>query len=127
MSTLSTADSLQALSERYHREGFVFPVDALSYDEAMAHRHTLETLESKMGDEKFGNRTQLNHPHILFKFANDLIRNSKILDVVESILGPDILVWGATLFIKEPRTESFVSWHQDLKYWGLETDAEVSA
>ena len=46
---------------------------------------------------------------------------------MEALLGPDILVWGATFFIKEPRTESFVSWHQDLRYWGLDSDAEVSA
>ena len=127
MTTLSSAGSLQALAKNYRQDGYVFPVDALSVDEAMGHRQNLEALEARFGDEKFGNRTQLNYPHVLFRFAYDLICNPKILDVVEAILGPDILVWGSTLFIKEPKTKSFVSWHQDLRYWGLDNDEEVSA
>ena len=37
------------------------------------------------------------------------------------------MVWGSTFFIKEPRSESYVSWHQDLRYWGLNDGAVVSA
>jgi len=38
------------------------------------------------------------------------------------------MIWGSTFFIKEPHTGSHVSWHQDLRYWGLEDhDAMVSA
>ena len=42
-----------------------------------------------------------------------------ILDVVEGILGPDILVYAAEFFVKEPRTTHVVTMHQDLTYWGL--------
>ena len=31
------------------------------------------------------------------------------------------------MFTKEPRTASYVSWHQDLRYWGLSGDAVVLA
>jgi len=55
------------------------------------------------------------------------VRTPRILDVVESILGPDIMVWGSTFFVKEPHSESYVSWHQDLRYWGFDSDAQVSA
>jgi ectoine hydroxylase-related dioxygenase (phytanoyl-CoA dioxygenase family) len=48
-----------------------------------------------------------------------LAADPRILDVVEGILGPDILVYGAEYFIKEPRTRQIVSMHQDLTYWGL--------
>ena len=76
---------------------------------------------------KLGNRAQLNYPHVVFRFAHQLVCHPRILDVVEEIIGPDILVWGGTFFIKEPRDESFISWHQDLRYWGLDSDAQVSA
>jgi len=49
------------------------------------------------------------------------------LDAVESIIGPDILLYNCTFIIKEPRTATFVSWHQDLTYWGLTGGEQVSA
>jgi crotonobetainyl-CoA:carnitine CoA-transferase CaiB-like acyl-CoA transferase len=51
-----------------------------------------------------------------------------MLDAVESVLGPDILLWDSAYVIKEPGNRRFVSWHQDLTYWGLgETDHELTA
>jgi non-haem Fe2+, alpha-ketoglutarate-dependent halogenase len=38
---------------------------------------------------------------------------------VEDALGPDIFVWGTSLFVKEAHNPSYVSWHQDATYWGL--------
>jgi len=46
---------------------------------------------------------------------------------VESLIGPDILLYSVAYIIKEPHTASHVSWHQDLTYWGLSSDAQVSA
>jgi ectoine hydroxylase-related dioxygenase (phytanoyl-CoA dioxygenase family) len=37
------------------------------------------------------------------------------------------MVWSCGFFIKEPDSRSFVSWHQDLNYWGLDGDREVTA
>jgi ectoine hydroxylase-related dioxygenase (phytanoyl-CoA dioxygenase family) len=56
---------------------------------------------------------------MLFPELFDLVCNSTILDQVESILGPDILCWSASFFSKPARDTGFVSWHQDLTYWGL--------
>ncbi|MEO1639306.1 MAG: phytanoyl-CoA dioxygenase family protein [Pseudomonadota bacterium] len=42
-----------------------------------------------------------------------------MLDVIEGILGPDIMVFSGEFFIKEPQTTQIVSMHQDLTYWGL--------
>jgi ectoine hydroxylase-related dioxygenase (phytanoyl-CoA dioxygenase family) len=49
------------------------------------------------------------------------------LDVVEDLIGPDILCWNTIFWIKEARSPSFVSWHQDLNYWGLDAGDLVSA
>lgn len=115
------------IAERFAADGYYFPIDVLSVDEAVAHRQTLEALENASYGNKLGNKSQLNYPHIIFRFADAIVRHPRILDAVEAILGPDILVWGSTFFIKEPHGESYVSWHQDLRYWGLDSEAEVSA
>ena len=115
------------ITERFSRDGFVFPIDVLDIEEAMSCRQQLESLEGRLNGMKMCTGDQLNYPHVIFKFAHQIACNPRILDAVESILGPDILLWGSTFFIKEPRTKSFVSWHQDLRYWGLDSDAEVSA
>jgi ectoine hydroxylase-related dioxygenase (phytanoyl-CoA dioxygenase family) len=39
--------------------------------------------------------------------------------VVEDVLGPNLLCWSSSFFIKEARDPAFVSWHQDSTYWGL--------
>ena len=115
------------ITERFSRDGYVFPIDVLDADEALSGRLELESLEGCLDGMRVGNRDQLNYPHVIFKFAYRIATNPRILDAVESILGPDILLWGSTFFIKEPRSKAFVSWHQDLRYWGLDNDAEVSA
>ena len=116
------------LGKQFFDDGYLLPVDIYSPEEAQAFRDELEDLETRLGDIKTGNKNQLNYPHLLFRFANEICHNQKLLDVVESIIGPDILVWNSTFFIKEPQTETYVSWHQDMKYWGLnDTDGQVSA
>ena len=51
----------------------------------------------------------------------------KVLDAVEGVLGPNILCWSANFFTKEPKTTNFISWHQDLTYWGLDPADIVTA
>ena len=66
--------------------------------------------------------------HFVIPLLANLSRTSKILDHIELLLGPNILVWSVELFIKEPGSSKIVSWYQDLTYWGMgETDKEVTA
>jgi non-haem Fe2+, alpha-ketoglutarate-dependent halogenase len=58
---------------------------------------------------------------------SDLCRNPRVLDAVEGVIGPNILVWGANFFLKEPHSDAYVSWHQDATYWGLEPSDIVTA
>lgn len=43
----------------------------------------------------------------------------RLLDVVQGIRGPGILIYGVEFFIKEPHSRHRVGMHQDLTYWGL--------
>ena len=64
--------------------------------------------------------------HTILRSPYELVVHPNILDVVEQILGPNILLYNATYIIKEPNTPTHVSWHQDLTYWGLDGDDQVS-
>ena len=122
-----TTIGVDDLSTQFAKNGYVFPVEVLSPTEALAYRTQLEALEQKIQGSTLGNKEQLNYPHVIFRFAESAVRTPRILDIVEDLIGPDIMVWGATFFIKEPNTDSYVSWHQDLRYWGLDSEAMVSA
>lgn len=107
---------------RYWEDGFLFPVRAMEPSEAQGARAELEVLEREWL------AADLPHPlnaykrvnaHITLPLVAKLARTPSILDAVESILGPDFLVYAAELFIKEPRTPHIVTMHQDLTYWGL--------
>lgn len=108
--------------ERYHRDGFLFPVRVLSEAETARYRGKVEAYETVVdGTRRIGGRfPKSNKLHLVFTWANELVRHPGILDVVEDIIGPNLLVWGNSMWIKEAHDPSFVSWHQDSTYWGLE-------
>lgn len=116
--------SAEAVSH-YRRDGFYFPVPAISAAEARGYRDRLEVHERAAGGPIAANRR--HKVHLLFTWANRLARNPAILDAVEDVIGPNILCWSSTFFIKEANSPSFVSWHQDATYWGLSTDDVITA
>jgi ectoine hydroxylase-related dioxygenase (phytanoyl-CoA dioxygenase family) len=121
---MSTRLSAEAVA-RYHRDGFYFPLAVLSPAEAREHRHRLEAVESAHGGRL---TAELRHkPHLLFTWLADLVRHPAILDAVEDVLGPDLLAWTTSFFIKEARDPAFVSWHQDATYWGLSEPDVITA
>ena len=107
--------------ERYASDGCVFPIDVLSRAEAAEGRRRLEDAEARCGNLHYSPK-----PHLTFRFVDELIRDPRIVDRIESLIGPNILVWDSTFIIKEARDARFVSWHQDLTYWGLEPPDVVS-
>ena len=111
--------------EQYRRDGYVFPVSVLEPREIPPLRARLEALEAENGGRL--KHSQRGKSHLLFKWLDDLIRDSRILDPVEQLIGPDILCWNTIFWIKDAGSRSFVSWHQDSRYWGLSSEQVVSA
>jgi non-heme Fe2+,alpha-ketoglutarate-dependent halogenase len=114
----------EAAVRQYQDDGYYAPVRAISTAEAASLRTHLETHEAGAG-RLAGPLRQKSH--LLFTWLNELIRDDRILDAVEDVIGPDILCWGSSFFIKEPRNTAFVSWHQDSTYWGLDPADVVTA
>ncbi len=116
------------ISQRYRDDGFVYPLDGISRQNAQVCRAALERFEA-LDDERVEAawRARLFELHLLLPQFDALVRSPAVLDAVSQILGPDLLVWECNIFLKEPNSASFVSWHQDLHYLGLEADDQVNA
>ena len=114
-------DDLQAAAERYARDGFLAPVDILSAAEAADHRTRMEAAEAEIGPLHYKTKA-----HTILHSPLALATDARVLDVVEALIGPDILLYNVTYIVKEPGSTAHVSWHQDLTYWGFDGDAQVS-
>lgn len=129
--TKASSGLTQAQIERYWDEGFLTALPALSPAEAAAARAELETLERDWLGADLPqplNTYKRVNAHCVMTLAARLARTPAVLDQVEGILGPNLMIWSAEFFIKEPRTKHMVGMHQDLTYWGMgETSAQVTA
>ena len=103
--------------EHYHEQGFVAPVDVMSEDEALEYAQRLQAAELEYPAEL--NAENRNNAHLSFMFLDELVHHPLILDAVEDLIGPAFSLWGSVLFIKEPQSSHFVSWHQDATYMGI--------
>jgi len=117
----------EALAQAYERDGFAFPVDVVSASEAQEIRDDLELAESDLADDPEKLMLLRSYPDRLLPSFDRLIRNTRLIDVVMPILGPDLMVWSSGLFIKEANSSKIVTWHQDLNYWGLDSVNEITA
>ncbi len=121
----------QAQSAQYWKDGYLFPLDILPPEDVKAARAELEQIENDWQAADLPlplNTYKRVNAHLVMPLAARLALDTRILDRVEGILGPDIMVWSAEFFIKEPNTRHTVGMHQDLTYWGMgETPDQVTA
>ena len=116
---------------RYGEDGYLFPLQVMDEVEAAGYRQRVEALERHYAADglprPIGSYLRAN-AHYVSPLIAELATLPAILDAVEGILGPDLMIWSSDLFIKEPASPKIVSWHQDLTYWGLgATDLQVTA
>ncbi len=108
----------------YERDGLLFPKRVLSPERAAAYRTEWEAYEARTGGPIKGQYRYKSH--LVFPFIDQIIREPAILDLVECVLGPDILVWNTNLYPKEAGDDRFISWHQDSAHWGLNNNRIAS-
>ena len=115
----------QSRIDRYHRDGYAYPIKVMDAGDAAAFRRRFEAYETANGGWYELSKGQ--KLYLLQTWVADLVRHPRVLDAVEDVLGPDILCWGTSLFVKDARNPSFVTWHQDATYWGLDRPDVVTA
>ena len=114
--------------ERYRHDGYLFPLTALSAEEVAECNAGLQCYESWLGGPvNQADRRWRSASYVMLPWVDALTRHPKILDVVEDLIGPDILVYTATWFIKEAESPTLAAWHQDATYFGLDPHEHVTA
>lgn len=106
--------------DRYEQQGIVFPIRVLTETEVSQFRGEME------GVARDGAK-RMDQLHMRYEWAYRLASHEKVLDAVESLIGPEILIDGNVVFYKPPRDASYASWHQDSVYSGWHLTPSVSA
>jgi hypothetical protein len=104
--------------------GYVYPMRAMDSERALDYRRTIENYEQQTGRDV--NATLKIKGYLALPALVDLARDPRILDAVEDLIGPDIMLFGASVFAKNGRDPRYVSWHQDSAYFGLTPHDEVT-
>lgn len=111
-------------AERYARDGILFPIPVLSLAEVTGYRNALESVAEICGE---GYRRRFDNLHLFFPWAYRLATQDAVLDAVEGLLGPDIVVDATLVFYKPPNDSGYAAWHQDSVYSNWHLTPAVSA
>lgn len=116
----------EAQRRQYLDDGLVFPIPVLSPEETGRFRMASDDLEKQLGGKP--RTVEVRQMHLHFPWAYELATHPRVLDAVEDVLGPDLLIWATELFTKHPHDAAVaIGWHQDRPYMGFEAGATTSA
>ncbi len=120
MTTLSAAEIA-----RYHEDGILFPFDVIGPADVAAANAALARLEAAPKEIRKG--VLSSKSYLVSQTLYDICTWPAIVDRVADVLGGNAMLWSAGFFVKEASTPHYVSWHQDLTYWGLTPEDVVTA
>lgn len=130
------AQALSRLSaaqvEHFRARGYLTPLPGIPAEQAsecVARIGRIDPARLAALDAAWGGRHRdpwRTQAHVLFTGIDAIVRHPVLLDTVADLLGPNLLVANADLFVKEPRSPSFVSFHQDAYYWHIEPADMIS-
>ncbi len=109
--------------QRFDRDGFIADIPVLDPAETARYRGAIEELYRRLDP---GLQRYFINLHAVLGWAAELGRHPRILDAVQALLGPDLLLWKSKAFVKFPGP-GHVAWHQDLPHWNLEPAEAVTA
>ena len=101
---------------RFHEQGYLAPITVLTQGQMAEYRRRLEAFEAKHPDDRAKIRLKAN---LLCPWIDELVCDSGVLDVLEDLIGPNILSWSPGFKIKNPDGRTYAGWHQDSTYIGV--------
>lgn len=116
----------------YQEHGYYFPISVFGEAEAADFRKRFDDYLGQREAQVKGmlqrdRRNTFTDLHLCMPWVYQMVSHPLVLDAVESVLGPNLLVWGAQWFPKLPGEKAYVSWHQDGAYWGLKPPTVTTA
>ncbi len=138
------------LRKQFDELGFVTSIRVADPFDANRIRDEFDALEAAEGRDRC--QVGLVDRHTDVEFVWRLATRPEVLDAVEAVMGPDILLLATHFFCKYPPAsgvagprvgwarggtepesteeklaERYVAWHQDVTYWGLEPPYALTA
>ena len=112
--------------EHFNLEGYIAPLALYDDHEATQQRDYLDGLLRQFlrdGRDPY----DINEYHHLCQGIYDIVTHPRLLDYVEDLIGPDIVLWGSHYFCKMPGDKRTVPFHQDAVYWPFQPAKAVTA
>ena len=117
---------------QFDKDGYIFPIGVFERGEAERYlasftdyqsqnQARLEALSPKDKYQVF------SETHYVLHRVYEIVSHPKVLGAIESLLGPNLLVWATDWFVKMPGEKTYVSMHQDGTYWNLRPANVVTA
>ena len=108
---------MNKIKKFYETNGYFLPIEVMSTEMAAEASVKLENI-SKNPNSKILHPWNLQ-AHLLASWIYNICANPRVLDSVQAVIGPNILIQSADIFIKPPKVKKYINWHQDANYWGL--------
>ncbi len=112
--------------DHYNEKGYIAPIDVLDADQIGVIREYFDELLPKALAAGWNNY-EITNWHKTCRGVWDIVTRSEILDYVQDLLGPTVILRHSHFFAKLPGDGKRVSWHQDASYWPISPSKVVSA
>lgn len=109
--------------QSYRDNGYHFPHRLMPWTEALAIADRVLAFGRSDVPKRYQdpqNQLYVLKAHLIYDWADRISHDEGLLDAVESLIGPDIMIWSSGVFWKGPRSGSYVSWHQDATNFELD-------
>lgn len=116
-----TASQISHFNER----GFIAPIPIFSATEIAEIRSYFDELLAKV-TAAGGDSYSISSAHLKYGPVYDILKDTRISDVVSDLFGDNVIGWGSHFFCKLPRDGKAVAWHQDASYWPLSPSKAVT-
>ena len=106
------------IKKEYDQHGYSIirnVIDPKLSKEIVNHVKWIKNNNPDIRPEAFHHNMLINDP-----FIHHLLEQNSILNIVETIIGPNIALFGAHYIAKKPIDGMPVGWHQDGSYWPLD-------
>ena len=110
--------------QQFHEAGYLGPLTAVGEEEMARIRARLDwEVLTTPGPSRANSLTMR---HLDKRVVYDLVTHPAIIGRVQGILGPHLLLWACTFWLKEPGGKE-IPWHQDRNYWPIEPIINITA
>jgi len=109
----------------FREQGYLTRLPVIGDAEAAECRRRIETYETETG--KTATETLHIKGHLYFTWLWQLSQHPNLTGAIADLIGQDLFVLASRFWIKEPGDRKFVTWHQDLAYFGLDPQIMVTA